>query len=119
MNQEIRFPPFNSSLEMQTNCSWKFIAPIDQTIILTFNIIRMDPSNGCKESFIQVFDGPDTNSSQLGGKICGSSNLESMESIGRHLFISYTSLAVNRSDEYRIGINLPGRQNILLEISQF
>ena len=72
----------------------------------------MDPSNDCDESFIQVFDGPDTNATQLGEKICGPSNIESMESIGRHIFVIYTSLVVNSSDKFRIGINLPGGQNI-------
>ena len=108
MNQEIRYPSFNSSLETQTNCSWKIIAPIDQTIILTFNMIQMGRSSECDESFIQVFDGPDTNSSQLGERICGSYNVESMESIGRDIFVVFTSTADNSSDEFRIGISLPG-----------
>ena len=84
------------------------MAPIDKTIVLNFNILQMDPSNDCDESFIQFFDGPDTNATQLGEKICGPSNIESMESIGRHIFVLCTSLAVNSSDEFRIGINLPG-----------
>ena len=108
MSQEIRFPVFNSSLEIENNCSWKVIAPVDQTIILTFNVLQIDPSNDCDESFIQIFDGPDTNATQLGENICVSSNIESMESIGRHIFVMYTSLVVNSSDEFRIGINLPG-----------
>ena len=71
-------------------------------------MIQMDRSSECDESFIQVFDGPDTNSSQLGERICGSYNVESMESIGRDIFVVFTSTADNSSDEFRIGISLPG-----------
>ena len=108
MNKEIRISPFNSSSATPNICTWKIIAPIDQTIILMFNIIRMDKSNECNSSFIQVFDGPDSNATQFGGNICRSSNLESLESIGRDIYLVYTFLAVNISDEFTIGVNLPG-----------
>ena len=107
-NQEIRFPYFNSSRDLEVNCSWKIIAPIDKTIILTFNIIQMDTSNECDESFIQVFDGLDTNATQIGKRICGSSNLESIESIGRDMYVAYYSMTASTTDKFRIGVNIPG-----------
>ena len=68
----------------------------------------MDTSNECSSSFIQVFDGPDSNAKQLGQNVCGSSDLESLESIGRDIYLEYKSFAVNSSDEFTIGVNLPG-----------
>ena len=68
----------------------------------------MDKSNECNTSFIQGFDGPDFNATQFGENICGSSNLESIESIGRDIYLVYTFFAVNSSDEFTIGVNLPG-----------
>ena len=68
----------------------------------------MDTSNECQESFIQVFDGPDTNAAQIGKGICGSSNLESIESIGRDMYVAYYSTTTNTTDRFRIGVNIPG-----------
>ena len=70
----------------------------------------MDRSSGCAKSFIQIFDGPNSNSSQIREKICGSSNLESLESIGRDVYLVYSSVEVNSSDRFTIGVNLPGIQ---------
>lgn len=110
MNKEIRFPSINPSLKVEQNCSWKILAPIDQSVILTFNIIQMDRSKGCNQSSIQVFDGPNSNGSQIGNKICGSSNLESLESMGRDVYLVYSSVEVNSSDRFTIGVDLPGIQ---------
>ena len=107
-NQEIYYPSFNPSLEMEADCSWKIVAPIDKTVILTFNIIEMDPTTECDESYIQVFDGSDMNATRIGKRICGSSNLESLESIGRDIYVAYSSIKANPSDRFRIGVNMPG-----------
>ena len=99
---------------MEANCSWKIVAPIDKTVILTFNIVEMDPTTECDESYIQVFDGPDMNATRIGKRICGSSNLESLESIGRDIYVAYSSIKANTSDRFRIGVNMPGnnRRNL-------
>ena len=79
----------------------------------------MDKSNECNSSFIQVFDGPDSNATQFGENICGSSNLESLESIGRDIYLEYKSFAVNSSDEFTIGVNLPGLLHFLVPNNLF
>ena len=71
----------------------------------------MDQSSGCTESYIQVFDGSNSNATQFGGKICGSSNPERLESMGRDVYLVYTSKIGNGSEKFKIGVNLPGISN--------
>ena len=101
INKEIRFPSTNPSLDVEQNCSWRIRAPIDQSIIL----IKVN-----KEEIEQTISKQNSNSSQIGEKICGSSNLESLESMGRDIYIVYSSAEVNSSDRFTIGVNLPGIQ---------
>ena len=68
----------------------------------------MDTTSGCDESYIEVFDGSDTNATRIGERICGSSHLEDLEPIGRDIYIAYNSMKANTSDEFRIGVNMPG-----------
>ena len=105
---EYPYPSPNSSVDAE--CSWTITVPVDRFVTLAFIDFEIEASVDCERSSLQIFDGENVNSPRMGGKLCGSSLPEDIESSGRSLFLAFSSSNVtNRTDEFRIGYDFTGK----------
>ena len=90
-------------------CSWLITVPKYKTINLRFIHLDLEASVNCEISSLQIFDGPNSNSTIFGNRICGSSLIDNIESTGNNLFLLFnkTSKSIN-GNEFTIKANEKG-----------
>ena len=90
-------------------CSWLITVPKYKTINLRFINLNLEASVNCEISSFQVFDGPNSNSTSFGNRLCGSSLPDNIESTGNNLLLLFnkTSKSINEN-EFKIKLNEKG-----------
>ena len=79
-------------------CSWKITAPSEMTVHLRFIQFSLERSEGCEDSSLQIFDGPNAFANSFGDKFCGDKIPDNIESTGSNVFILFRK-APNSANE--------------------
>ena len=91
-------------------CSWEISTTTEQIFRLQFLDFQTEDSTGCKSSFIQVFDGPNTQSNKLGKKLCGNTLPDDKHINGKDLFVQFLTTNPNAAlNAFRIKLIIKGR----------
>ena len=94
-------------------CSWLITVPKYKTINLRFVNLNLEASVNCEISSLQIFDGPNSDSTIFGNRLCGQKLPDNIESTGKNLFVLFnkTSKSIN-ANEFKIKVNEKGmREN--------
>ena len=68
------------------NCIWTVAAPAGKNIFINFKYFKFELSNGCRNDYIEVYDGND-DSAPLIGRFCGNEIPKSVTSTGNYISI--------------------------------
>ena len=97
---------------MNPICSWAITVPTDKTVNLRFINLSLEASKDCEASFLQIFDGPNSNSTTFGSKLCGQNIPDNIESTGNSLFLLFNKTANSANkNKFQITINEKGNHN--------
>ena len=91
-------------------CSWTITVPTDKTVNLRFINLNLETSVDCEVSYLQIFDGPNSNSTTFGSKLCGTNIPDNIESTGNSLFLLFNKTA-NSENENKFQIKLNEKGN--------
>lgn len=93
-----------------TFCTWNIQVNEGSKISIYFDIIDIENSNECNNSFIEVFDGQDTSGLSI-KKLCGISNGSLIESLTNNIFIRMNL----HNDSVGFSLRYKGQCNITLD----
>ena len=97
---------------MNRICSWVITVPTDKTVSLRFINLDLEASEDCKASSLQIFDGPNSNSTSFGSKLCGQNIPDNIESTGNSLFLLFNKTANSANEnKFEITVNEKGNHN--------
>ena len=90
-------------------CSWLITVPKYKTINLRFINLNLEASVNCEISSLQIFDGPNSDSTIFGNRLCGPDLPDNIESTGNNLFLLFnkSSKSLN-GNEFKIKVNKKG-----------
>ena len=105
------------------NCSWSIEADLDKIIEITFKTVDMkDKNSECQNHWFQAYDGPNSNSTKLGRRVCNdlirskkdynkiNKDYTSFESSGNTLFLSFNKNDVSKGGAgFVLSYNIKGR----------
>ena len=90
-------------------CSWAITVPTDKTVNLRLVNLNLETSMDCELSYLQVFDGPNSNSTTFGSKLCGHNIPDNIESTGNSLFLLFNKSANSANEnKFQITVNEKG-----------
>ena len=90
-------------------CSWAITVPTDKTINLRFINLNLETSEDCEASSLEIFDGPNSNSTTFGSKLCGQNIPDNIESTGNSLFLLFNKSANSANEnKFQITVNEKG-----------
>lgn len=101
--QTVNYPSY---YPINTQCTWKLVAPIGKKIMLTFSDLDIEYCSNCACASLEVYDGQDSTSIRL-ATYCGSSSNGGIFSTGRYMFLKFsTDLTAHRSKGFKANYNI-------------
>lgn len=79
-------PNYPKRYKNNVNCQWTIEAPAGKKVQLEFKHFKMEISSGCRNDYIQIFDGSDS-TAPLIGRYCGNDMPDSVVSTANFLTI--------------------------------
>ncbi|KAL4240813.1 Transmembrane protease serine 2 [Mactra antiquata] len=91
INGTILSPQFGqSTYPPNLICTWTLIAPVGETIRLTFNSFRLDNTRSCRGDYLRIFDGITSFSNTI-GRYCGEAIPGDVASTGNEMLVFFRS----------------------------
>ncbi|KAM4678275.1 procollagen C-endopeptidase enhancer 1 [Discoglossus pictus] len=108
------------------SCSWHIVAPKDKVIELSFGKFDLEGDSYCRYDYVAVFNGGETDNTQLIGKFCGDSAPKSIYSDSNEMLVQFVSdlsvtadgfLATYRmKDPSEVPVKVPGAKPTISSI---
>lgn len=94
-------PMYPSQYPNSMSCTWVISVSSGKRILLEFEDFWVDDQQGCEGDYLQIRDGNDKGSTQMGGKHCGNKKPAQVHSTGSHLWLQFMSDAGGTSHGFK------------------
>lgn len=82
-------PNFPGTYANGSHCEWGIRAPSGRVVTISFTQISIDDPGNCLKNYLRLFDGPDSNSPQI-GPYCGTdTNIAPFTASSNHVFVQF------------------------------
>ena len=101
-------PSYPRKYPNNVNCEWSIKFPKDHKIVLNFIEFDLEHHANCTYDWLEVRDGPKSDSPLIGRKLCGKTAPKQITSQGNHLFVKFRSDSSQVRAGFRIQVDEPG-----------